>query len=562
MKNSLLQKTVLIALLCTTFVHASSQTLPADQDERTTFIQSYIAHKIEHYTSFLTLFSDLKTLSHDLSKEEKQSIFSELFRKWTTYHLKWHFRNEFDTAKKVLVSLPKIERFIYLEVIIQELVKAHDTEERYASERFFMACLDLFSDEQILTFMKKTINTKRSPFTYDPIWLQNKKESILKLSETIRKKGSPELQDSFVMQAETYLPKTEVEKWILKLKKEKYRPFNQHKANGPLFSDYAERYQTPALFRLTASYNSPNFEALFPDIATYVAREYDEKRIVLFHGRSSRWIKLEALFRVLHDFKHKTTTPPSFRYLRFAEHSSLTPQQAQDLQNRGADLFGYDLFGCTHPTPQTEFLKEWVLFTNLVPDACTLSDNSLNYAMRNFDLTSLQIRTTFNFDSIIKRIFDTLGLLKEFEYLQCTSPTVFEDLEKLFTEAIEEQGDHGELLVISFPKAIAHQYTYSTRASGEKHYVLINDIHTADTVTIAENYAQAPFRNQFALVLAEDIINPEAAERAGVKIVGFDPAFYWQTEKSLKVRKKLAELIELIKEMHNKEGAITRESPF
>lgn len=90
--------------------------------------------------------------------------------------------------------------------------------------------------------------------------------------------------------------------WIARFEKENYNALTQTKVSeGPLFSNYMKKYNK-GMF-LAHSVDNENFYNLLPDIVDYVEKKYSKNRIVLFHGQSSDWIFLEALYRRLYEKK-------------------------------------------------------------------------------------------------------------------------------------------------------------------------------------------------------------------------------------------------------------------
>ncbi len=318
-----------------------------------------------------------------------------------------------------------------------------------------------------------------------------------------------------------------------------YDPFESITVAGPLFSDFDKRF-----WPKTALYtHKQNFEGLLPDIAEYVAEEYKQDRIVLFHAHAAIWIGLGALYRALDEYKHGRQLSSTFFHTRFWTHSPLSEEEITKKEFKW----------------ERNSNRNVLLFTTLHLADGYRGNNTLEYILESYDQIS---REGISVTSWIKEMFMELDMDSEYQKLLEKKPTIFQELRALCHEATNDQGGYGQLLVISLPKKLASKLSYLSDNDGERTFISIDGIKTSDTVTIAEHFGKTPFNKQFVLKLSEDIINPEAAKKAGVKIVAFDPAAYWRTEKYRKVEAKIQEIIELIRERRDEESAITRESPF
>lgn len=331
-----------------------------------------------------------------------------------------------------------------------------------------------------------------------------------------------------------------------------YNPLEKEAQEGPLFSSYLEKRPEQFFAFLKLQEEDPNFYNLLPAIRAQVEYEYANDRIVLFHGQRANWMLLEKLYNRLESL-NQTIEYPNFIHLRFQKHSDLSEDEVQEIRKNGKKR---ESNGGIQNDP--------ILFTNLHPSANSHQlDNSWDRAIHNHDLSADNL-----FEVRLQKIFENLNLFEEYKALNNKSPKIFLELYQLFSDAIREQGNHGRLLAISMPAELAKKITYATDYCAIPNPCRIKDQTTTDTAEIARNYNHVACDNQFALILSEEIINPEAAAKAGVKIVGFDPAFYWQTEKSQKVLKKLDEIIELIRKIKEKHasakallGFLQRETP-
>ncbi len=194
--------------------------------------------------------------------------------------------------------------------------------------------------------------------------------------------------------------------------------------------------------------------------------------------------------------------------------------------------------------------KPWnILFSNLHPFANESGANSWLFALDNRDFAG-----TSRIDQMLSTIFKNLNISKAYERLQKEYPQALTELKDLFNATIKEQGEYGQLLVISLPEELAEQCTYSTDPEGRPnyHYLANKKLTTTSTVALAKNHDLADFKNQHALILIEQILNPKVAQKAYVTIKSFDPVAYWRTEKYCAFEKKLDEVVELLKELETK----------
>lgn len=319
-------------------------------------------------------------------------------------------------------------------------------------------------------------------------------------------------------------------------KYESFLPLHAHKNSGPLFSDFFKNNPQQLSYLLHSYDKHPRFFNLLPAICNYVQKQYDRDRIVLFHGQKAEWILLEKIYSALFSLKNNRTPSPHFRHLRFKEHATLSEQDITRIQKEGA--------------PYKTGIKtdnDTILFTNLHLFANDDLCNSWYYACSNYDFSEDNF-----YEKMLIEICTNLGMLEEYKIIKTQQPKLFNDLYTLFTQAVE---DHGNLIVISMTKEIAQKLTYSTNTIGTPRPLPITagaNNTTTDICIISDNYNRAPRNNTCAVVLSEEIINPEVANKAGVEIVSFDPAFYWKTEKSKKVMEKLDEIIKLINKEQKK----------
>lgn len=321
-----------------------------------------------------------------------------------------------------------------------------------------------------------------------------------------------------------------------------YDPFENITIPGPLFSHFDKNYSLKT--RLYA--RRQNFEGLLPDIADYVAGEYQKERIVFFHGQHAIWMFLERIYRKIFEIAFRKKFPKDFIALRFKLHSSLVEK---DLEHIKAQWQPY----------REGPYRDSLLFVNLHFDAGDAGGNTLTYVTENLDQKTSNLNDNdFSFVSaFLSDIFKECGLETTYQKLSKLYPNIFIELKKTYYKAIAEQGYYGRLLVISMPQELAQKLSYLTDWDGGKKLGRIctknkesfDITRTSDPTLLARHYDTMPERNEFVLMLTEELINPDAAMQAGVKIVGFDPVFYWQTEKAMKWEHKLDEVITLIETM-------------
>jgi hypothetical protein len=253
---------------------------------------------------------------------------------------------------------------------------------------------------------------------------------------------------------------------------------------------------------------------------------------------------LEKIYRRVYELAFHQKISENFIPLRFKLHSSLVEE---DLERIKTQLMPY------RNAPYSDSL----FFASLHLDAGDGGQNTINYITLNHSQKTNNInKDDFSFaDSFISDMFKEFGLENLYQQLSESYPTGFTDLKKTFDEAIADQGYYGRLLVISMPRQLAQKLSYSADWDGDTRFFRIfseneGSLRTCDTTVLADHYDHMPERNEFVLMLAEDLINPEAAKHADVKIVSFDPAFYWQTEKAMNFEKELEGFFNIIQKLH------------
>ncbi len=315
---------------------------------------------------------------------------------------------------------------------------------------------------------------------------------------------------------------------------------------GPLFSDFFIKNFSKILCVIEEK-ESENLKALLWDITEYVEQEYKDDRIVFFHGQHSQWAFLGEWFTELSHCvqEREALFGDNFVPFRFSNDSFLTDEEVSMLCTNGL-------------TKETfEYYRFSILFANLHLFANSSGSNSWHYVTTNSDQTVGQKR--YDFKNALQEMFKNLGLFEEYQMLLSTmssgDKTVFDELYDLYEDAIKDQGDFGRLLMISMSRDTARELAYSTTSGGPLKPIMINGKETTDVVEIADNHNQAPFYHEFAIILSKKILDPKAAQEAGVKIKGIDPTIYQRTEKYMKYVKRRKEVIAWVREHYQKRMA-------
>lgn len=279
----------------------------------------------------------------------------------------------------------------------------------------------------------------------------------------------------------------------------------EHNAKGPLFSNYLLNNRDYAHQFIIASKHHNHFGKLLPSIFKYVHDEYKQDRIVLFHGQKATWMLLGQLYSAL----AYDTIPHNHLPLRFRKNSTLSEEQIEEIRSRGTT------YNWRQDVEEKENLP---IFTNLHLAANEADDNSWIYALSNQDYSG----DTF-FEPMVKKILKATDVCKDDSELTKHDPLIFFGLKRTFETVNKEFGDHGRLILISMDKKMAEKLVYSTGGRSQPKPLTINGKETISATEIAENIDKAPADHQFALIPSQEIINPHAAHKAGVKIVGFHP---------------------------------------
>ncbi len=307
---------------------------------------------------------------------------------------------------------------------------------------------------------------------------------------------------------------------------------------GPFFSNYVEK--NPLALLEFLPFDNPHFYNLIPVISEYVKNEYENNRIVFFHGQRADWLFFRELYNELYHLKNNSSPSEYFIPLRFRDQTALSEKDIETIRQEGTFY---------SPGAKNTEEKDSLFFATLHPAANAFGGNPLAFAHSNADCS--RGREDF-FDTILLQIFKNLDLSQEYDALKNESPETFKELYKLSMQATQEQGDHGPLLVISMPKKLTQKIAYSCDDHGTPLPLSIKETLTTDPVEIAHNFDHVPEEHQCCLILTQELLNQEAAKKAEVRMVSFDPAFYWGTEKSLQAKKEIKKIAQRIMALYEK----------
>jgi hypothetical protein len=252
--------------------------------------------------------------------------------------------------------------------------------------------------------------------------------------------------------------------------------------------------------------------------------------MVFYHARNSKWRFLTDIYKALYQLRHDTIVPNDYIPLRFTQQSPLTSEDYKELMANG------DESGCYRP---------WILFLNMIPFANQdPGSNSWRYFMDNFDFSTRKNTNPF---CDLQKFFTEFDLEEEYE--SCMKD--FEKLFQLYETAITKQGNYGEMLAISIPKAIVPELVYSAGVGGYKNPLTINKKKTSNPVVIAQHFDQVPREHQFALILTNKVLNYDQMQNAGIQVKALDPAIYKNTPEAQEYKQELMKIMEHVKQLYN-----------
>ena len=300
------------------------------------------------------------------------------------------------------------------------------------------------------------------------------------------------------------------------------------------YNYYLEKYINAILDNniLQLFYTHPNMLETLYKIIDFTKQETEKGNIVLCHGQADQWAFLQSIYRKLITIKTHKQISDDFVALRFNNTTQLDFEHIKNLRENGIKSYNKDRFN--------------ILFTTIIPFQNDQGSNSYFYATKNFDQS-----TNRRYKGSIESIFKENGMKEEFEYIQKYNSILFDELEKLYKDANQEQGNYGNLICFSLPATLADKLAYPTHSGGAVHPIEINGIQETRISEIIQHFDQAGDWIEIALILAPEIIDPEKAQAAGVKIQYFGPTMTQGTEKIIKFEAKLNEIMELAKEHYN-----------
>ena len=310
-----------------------------------------------------------------------------------------------------------------------------------------------------------------------------------------------------------FLPQEEKEAWLQKNSFFWALCSGNQEAVGPLFSKEFLLKNSEEIISILACSSLvgekiKHIQKMMLEFVRFMKQQYKQGKIVLLHGQHDKWAFLGDLFDALVTIKCGHPLPRDFVRLRFQIKPVLTPDEVRATREKGI--------------PELETFKDiWfhLLFTNLHLLANDRGSNSLLYFLENYDQTTETGR--FDFDAGIKRLFAELDMLPEYETVMKDQPTLFTDLYDLYKKDVVARGDIGTLVAIAMLPSVAQRLAYSTISGGPLRPLVIDGKSTVDVGEIASKFGQAPFNQEFAAIMAEEITDPYKAAEVGVTMAGF-----------------------------------------
>ncbi len=277
----------------------------------------------------------------------------------------------------------------------------------------------------------------------------------------------------------------------------------------------------------------PSMLEILHQLAEFTTQETEKENIVLCHGQADQWAFFQNIYRALRAIETKQPFSDDFIALRFNNETNLDQTTVQSLRTHGVKDYTKDRFN--------------ILFTTMVPFQNHPGSNSYLYAAHNSDVTTNAGRYT----GTLLTIFEDNGMKEEFEYVQKNHPYFFDKLEKSYKDANADQGNYGNLIAFSLPSNLANTLAYPTRWDGEILPIIINEKPETRMSEIVKHFDQVSKELEIALILAPEILDPNCAAAAGVKIRYFGPMITTETEKYMKFKQKLAEIMTIVKQHYD-----------
>ena len=250
-----------------------------------------------------------------------------------------------------------------------------------------------------------------------------------------------------------------------------------------------------------------HFREMMPKVTQFVKEQYQEDRIVFFHGQSDLWGYLGMVFDMLAGIKNGQPLPEDFVRLSLQEKPVFeSSDQVADIRKRGI-VDGERKYGWRH-----------ILCTNLHFLANYKDKNSLMFVLRNHDMTQAR---GVNLEWMVEQMVIELDMLPEYEKLIKEEPKLFTRLYDLYKKDIVARGDFGRLVVVSMPKEVATRLAYSSGTGGRLKSYYVGGEWTTDVVKIAEYYRDMGHENEYVVIMGEEMTNPYKAAQAGVIMASF-----------------------------------------
>ena len=384
--------------------------------------------------------------------------------------------------------------------VIKNLIKSVDDSSSFCLKilnHYFNTDKLHFINNEIIFYLLENIVGEKQP-----------EKSIFCLKVLNHYFNTDQIDFLFIHKLTSYLTETDKEFIDTKLRQKLYQSINYFDDTTP-FDRYLKKYYSFIIQHSIDGFSKLPMLSTLAHIKQYAHEEHANNRIVFYHGQSSQWPLWQMVFKKLYSIKYHTTISDDFIFLRYTT-TFISDTIAKSIKNKGVTLNNSAIKNYDHI----------IFFTNLVPFANDASSNSVLYAAYNTDQSTAQNKIPSN---LIEHFFKELNMHKEYLFLQKTYPTLLDDLKKGFDTANKEQGNHGFLVAISMPKETARKLTYPTTNGGSIRPITINGRPTTDVVTIAENFDQVPFANEYCIILSKAILNPQEAKKAGIKMRYFNP---------------------------------------
>ncbi len=335
---------------------------------------------------------------------------------------------------------------------------------------------------------------------------------------SILKEKLHELSHSSALAVVVFLPDAEKDAW-LKENDLFWRACccDDPKAKGPLFSTEFRLKKSKYIIELVlremkrSCWHDPqydrHFREMMPKVTQFVKEQYQQDRIVFFHGQNDLWGYLGMVFDMLAGIKNGQPVPEGFVRLSLHEKPLFeSNDQVADIRKRGI-VHGERKYTWRH-----------ILCTNLHLLANYKDKNSLMFVFRNYDMTTAR---GVDIEWMVEQMATEVDMLPEYEKLIKDEPKLFVKLHALYRKDIVARGNFGRLVVISMPKEVATRLAYSSTTGGELRSYYPGNEDTTDVVKVAEYYGDIGHENEHVVIMSEEITNPYKAAQAGIRMAVF-----------------------------------------